>query len=229
MRVKSDIFALLPMLLVLLCLNACAEAPSYNKPEAINVDARLIQSADQIHSDMTTLSSLLIPRVAPQPHYDAPRKGPLSTLLDMSWSGDVAHALKYVADQIGFRLAISGLRSSDTLFVTLESHSVSAFRILEDIGAQLGDRANLDINEKQRVITLDYLRASTAIVVPEYREISGYVAPDPVRHRYRKKKRRVVKPPEKRSSPVTGSPLHSSNEKKPGYDLETVYLSDSAG
>ncbi|WNV05857.1 DotD/TraH family lipoprotein [Candidatus Methylospira mobilis] len=231
------------LLVASLCeLTACATDTRYTAPSTLDIDARVVQSANQIHSDMATLSSLLKPRVASLPHYKAPAKGPLATPLDISWSGDAEHVLKHIGEQIGFRVNVGGLRPADTLFVTVESHAVSAFRILEDIGVQLGTAANIDINEKQKLIALDYLRAATANVEigTEQRQYSEVFKPsDQKRH---KKKKRTT--PQTIPRPVSGankviaappSPVPQPNdqqktEKRSGHDVDSAFqLSDSAG
>lgn len=131
-------------------------------PEKTKIETRLEQSARKIQEQLSLLAELKqmdFENKNPSEvnFYKTPDAGPLSTTLPMAWNGPLEMGIKVIADSIGYTFEISGLEPVQPIIVTVNSHKMSAFEIIETMGWQAGRNVEVGVNEREKLIKILYL------------------------------------------------------------------------
>jgi defect-in-organelle-trafficking protein DotD len=144
-------------------LAGCAQMPPVSSGQTAQAQANsyrlhlaLKHAADRISSSLATLSSI---NAAAHPKFKLtppPVSGPLAMRMSLNWDGTVSQALQEISSVIGYRFVNAGPAPSQPLLVDVHRTDVSAFSLLQNIGAQLGTQANVVIDANTKTLRLEY-------------------------------------------------------------------------
>jgi defect in organelle trafficking protein DotD len=155
-------------LLAALCVSvvACEDAPPMN-PTLLPVYAtpvdpdpvglRLAQAAEratQAQNKMAQIESFRTP--LPQQEGLGLSMPGLNQVTSLTWSGPIEQITRTLAEMGGLTFKKTGKEPPLPLVVNVEAHQESIGKILQDIGAQAGRRADLIIDPKNGTLDLHY-------------------------------------------------------------------------
>ncbi len=144
-------------------LSGCAQMPSVTSHQSAQARANterlhsaLEHAAIRISASLSTLSSI---NAAAHPHFKltpAPLSGPLTMKMSLNWDGTVSQALQEISSVVGYQYINAGPSPSQPLLVDIHQNDVTAFSLLQNIGAQLGTQANVVIDANTKTLRLEY-------------------------------------------------------------------------
>ena len=154
---------LLSVALLTSALTGCAQMPPVSSGQTAQTQANtyrlhsaLRHAADRISASLATLSSI---NAAAHPHFKLtppPISGPLALKMSLNWDGTVSQALGEISSVIGYHFINAGPAPSQPLLVDIHQTDVTAFSLLQNIGAQLGTQANVVIDANTKTLRLEY-------------------------------------------------------------------------
>jgi cold shock CspA family protein len=121
--------------------------------------SKISESADQIKADLHVLAKVeQYNNAVPFEQFKEPTKGPLAKKITIKWNGPATPVAKMIAKMIGYGFRESGTPDVNIHPVDIDSKGVSAFKVLEDIGLSMGNKAGLLVNEKLKLIQIVHRR-----------------------------------------------------------------------
>jgi defect-in-organelle-trafficking protein DotD len=145
-----------------LALNACS-SPIYaaKNPQVVatpdKVSMMLADAADRSSNALQTLAAIeqqRTPAVAMAPIHNAPPE--LMRAITISWVGPIEPILKTLADRASYGFKIVGQAPPVASVVTLNVENKPVIEVLQNLGLQLGVRANVNVDAVNRVVELQY-------------------------------------------------------------------------
>lgn len=118
---------------------------------------RLEEAATAIHTDLQRLVSIKSePRSAATRGRATPIAGSLAQVISFRWAGPIGPAVKALSEKCGLTFDEKGRGPAQPLVVNVNAHERPLFEILEDIGIQAGNRAELRVVESSSLVELIY-------------------------------------------------------------------------
>jgi defect in organelle trafficking protein DotD len=160
--------ALIPALMATLALlSACADErevytpatlPTYATPvDPDPVGLRLAQAAEKAtyaQSKMAQIEAFRTPMPA-QNGLAAPVSG-MEQATSITWTGPIDQISRTLAEMAGLTFKTKGKEPPLPLVVSVEAHQQPIMKIMQDIGAQAGRRADIIVEPATRTLTLRY-------------------------------------------------------------------------
>lgn len=155
--------SLLIMLIMGISLSACT-LPEHNAdsiPKSPHVDPaeeKLAEAADDVSQSLQSLAENQ-QALNPQPkQYSAPDPSDygMSNLTSMNWSGPIEPLVAQIAKASGYQLRVSGVSPAIPVLVSINAKDIPLGQILRDAGYQCGNRADIVVFPRSKVIELLY-------------------------------------------------------------------------
>ena len=93
----------------------------------------------------------VVPRVT-----QVPLSGQIAKKVDLRWTGPAEAVLRTIAGEIGYEFVVNGVEPATDLVVIFDHRDTSFYRILEDIGWQLDERATVSVDRNQKILQISY-------------------------------------------------------------------------
>jgi defect-in-organelle-trafficking protein DotD len=144
-------------------LTACS-LPTQNAstiPKSPNVDPaeeKLAEAADSVSKSLQSLAEnqqALYPKPKQYREPDPSDYG-MSNLTSMNWSGPIEPLVTQIAKATGYKLRVSGVSPAIPILVSINAKDIPLGQILRDAGYQCGDRADIVVFTRSKVIELLY-------------------------------------------------------------------------
>ncbi len=153
----------LSVLIIAFSLSACS-LPTQNAnsiPKSPRIDPAEVKLAEAADSVSKSLQSLAENQQAinPKPkQYNAPDPSDygMSNLTSMNWSGPIEPLVTQIAKASGYQLRVSGVSPAIPVLVSINAKNIPLGQILRDAGYQCGDRADIVVFPRSKVIELLY-------------------------------------------------------------------------
>lgn len=153
-------FRLTPLLLLAGALAGCATAPPRTTtPPPDPALIALNSSAARISKSLTQLTRLQQVGTPAVPVYQTPTSGALSTPVTLNWAGSAAPAVKAIAQMVGGHWHVKevGRPPLVPVVVHINVTGVPAYKVLEDIGWQAGQKTGVVVDRASRTIEVVYV------------------------------------------------------------------------
>ncbi len=146
----------------LLILGACSTKKEfYNNPQVVadpdKVSLMLAQAADRASTALETLAAIeqtRTPAAVEQPITKIPAE--LKRGISVNWVGPAENILKTVSDRASYKFSVLGEAPANDIVVSLDIENKPLFDVFRSIGLQLGTRADVHIDSKQKIVVLKY-------------------------------------------------------------------------
>lgn len=140
-------------------LAGCATQPPA-PPATDPIATRLTQSAGRVEQMLAEMNALERSRQANPAQVKAaaellPPNHPLMKKITAVWQGDVRIVIRKLADQFGMDVLVKGA-SPTPLMVSVSAKDQPFVSILESIGAQTGNIANITCDSGKNLIVIEY-------------------------------------------------------------------------
>lgn len=118
----------------------------------------LVTDAEEIRNLLRELTHLersrqLVPQISKDPAAGLNSEDPLAQRVTIEWRGEASLVLKRVADVAGWRFARVG-SAPFSAEVRVKAVQTPLINVLEDVGMQLGNQADIVINKSSKTIEL---------------------------------------------------------------------------
>lgn len=77
--------------------------------------------------------------------------------MTFQWRGPIEPAVSLLANKLGYSFRVIGATFPPEPCVYIDAHEKPLFELLEEIGFQAADRAEIELSEKTREVLLRYL------------------------------------------------------------------------
>lgn len=117
----------------------------------------LAQAADKASNALETLAAIeqkRTPSASVAPINNVPDE--LKRAMTISWVGPVAPITRTLANSADYDFKILGDRPPVPIVINLEAENARIIDLLRDIGLQLGKRADIKVDGRNRVVELQY-------------------------------------------------------------------------
>ena len=88
---------------------------------------------------------------------DIPTHGALLKPIAFSWYGPLEPAVKALAEIIGYKVEIEGRSPRQPKIVKIDSKGTAAYKVLADIGWQLGEKAGITATQRNKTLKVIYV------------------------------------------------------------------------
>lgn len=153
----------LSLLILGISLTACSLSTqnANTLPKSPHVDPAEEKLAEAADSVSQSLQSLAENQQATNPtpkHYSAPDPSDygMSNLTSMNWSGPIEPLVTQIAKASSYQLRVSGVSPAIPILVSINAKNVPLGQILRDAGYQCGNRADIVVFPRSKVIELLY-------------------------------------------------------------------------
>lgn len=127
-------------------------------PKVDPAEAKLAEAADSVSRSLQSLAEnqqALYPKPKQYKEPDPADYG-MSNLTSMNWSGPIEPLVEQIAKATGYSLRVSGVRPAIPVLVSINAKNVPLGQILRDAGYQCGDKADIVVFPRSKVIELLY-------------------------------------------------------------------------
>ena len=146
--------------LCFLVVTGCATTPP---PQETKVDVpmtRLAQTAEKVEKMLSEMNALERsrqnnPEVLQSLSEQLPADHPLMKRVTATWTGDVRIVLRKLSDQAGIDMAVKG-KLPVPLIVSVSGVDVPLVKMLESLGSQLGNSADVDYEDQSHLLVVEY-------------------------------------------------------------------------
>lgn len=153
----------LSLLIMSIGLTACT-LPEHNadtipkSPKVDPAEAKLAEAADSVSRSLQSLAEnqqALNPKPKQYKEPDPSDYG-MSNLTSMNWSGPIEPLVQQIAKATGYTLRVSGVAPAIPVLVSINAKNIPLGQILRDAGYQCGDKADIVVFPRSKVIELLY-------------------------------------------------------------------------
>lgn len=153
----------LGLLIMGISLGGCT-LPTHNadsipkSPKVDPAEAKLAEAADNVSRSLQSLAEnqqALYPKPKQYKEPDFSDYG-MSNLTSMNWSGPIEPLVQQIAKATGYNLRVSGVRPAIPVLVSINAKNIPLGQILRDAGYQCGDKADIVVFPRSKVIELLY-------------------------------------------------------------------------
>lgn len=88
--------------------------------------------------------------------HSLPKDSRLNKKISLNWSGPMSIAVETIADKVGYDFNETGQEPAQPIIIDVQEYEVPAFRLLEDIGMQAKDRADLMVSDEENIVQINY-------------------------------------------------------------------------
>jgi len=138
------------------CESTSSVTPIATEPDIVT--AKLEQAADKASHALDTIAAIEQQRSPVSPPVenfsDAPSN--LSQPISVRWTGPIDQIGKALADRAGMRFRVKGTTPPVPLMVSVDVYQQPLIHVLQDIGLQAGQRADLAVDAQNGVIEIRY-------------------------------------------------------------------------
>ncbi|MBI1273817.1 MAG: DotD/TraH family lipoprotein [Alphaproteobacteria bacterium] len=150
------------LLALAMLLAACAQETTLTPVVAENdpVTVRLAKAAEKAANaldDIAAVESNRSPAVVVQDFSGAPDN--LQQPTTITWHGPVEQIVETLASRAGYRFNLAGKAPPVPVVVTLNVFEKPLIKVLQDIGMQLGQRADLAVDAERGLVEVQYAAA----------------------------------------------------------------------
>lgn len=153
------------LLLVSIGLVACT-LPAHNadtlpkSPEGDPAEAKLAEAADSVSRSLQSLAENQQATNPKPKQYKEPDPADygMSNITSMNWSGPIEPLVAQIAKATGYRLQVAGVPPAIPVLVSINAKNVPLGQILRDAGYQCGDKADIVVFPRSKVIELLYAK-----------------------------------------------------------------------
>lgn len=147
-----------------LLLGACVPVAKVDQQLVATPDPvalRLASAVDRAAAALQTLASVeqaRNPGVAVQAAPYAPQE--LRRTVSVNWVGPIEPIVQKLADRAGYKMQVNGDVPPVPVIVSLSVVEKSVVETLRDVGLQAGQRADIAVDPKRRIVELNYAPVS---------------------------------------------------------------------
>lgn len=155
---RLPLFVLVPIFAALTgCVSAPAVAPA---PTADPIISRLDKTSAQVEMMLAEMNALERSRLDQPGQWKTaaevlPSDHPMMRRITAIWSGDVRLVIRKLADQFGMDVVVKG-KSPTPVMVAVTAKDQPFVSILETIGAQTGNIANITCDVSANLLQIEY-------------------------------------------------------------------------
>lgn len=127
-------------------------------PKVDPAETKLAEAADSVSRSLQSLAEnqqALYPKPKQYKEPDLADYG-MSNLTSMNWSGPIEPLVAQIAKATGYSLRVSGVQPAIPVLVSINAKNVPLGQILRDAGYQCGDKADIVVFPRSKVIELLY-------------------------------------------------------------------------
>jgi hypothetical protein len=150
-----------PVILVFIiaatAIGCAAHTQTKKTPETDPAITTLEQSAKQIEADLRQLVLLHTDQKQGGLRAVLPKDGPLGKKIVMQWNGPIEPAIKRIARAIRYKHKTIGTAPAAPITVKVDAVKEKAYNVLDSIGWQAANKAQLLVDPLKKQITLAYL------------------------------------------------------------------------
>jgi defect-in-organelle-trafficking protein DotD len=153
----------LAFLLLCLSLTGCTlkEHNADSIPKSPTVDPaeeKLAEAADAVTQSLQSLAENQQATNPTPKQYTAPDPSDygMSSLTSMNWSGPIEPLVTQIAKASGYQLRVSGVSPAIPILVSINAKDIPLGQVLRDAGYQCGNRADIVVFPRSKVIELLY-------------------------------------------------------------------------
>lgn len=130
--------------------------PVATEPDLVGI--RLAQAAEKASSSLDAIAGIEQQRAPLMPKNDDLSSAPaaLQQPITITWSGPVEQILETLATRSGMKFKVKGNRPGVPLVVNLNVFQKAMIEVLQDVGLQVGRRADVTVNSTSSVIEIRY-------------------------------------------------------------------------
>lgn len=151
------------LLIAVLLVAACSSVKGFNNdtPQLVaepdSVSAMLADAADRVASSLEKLAAVEYqrsPGVAVAPVADAPVE--LRRAITVNWVGPVEPIVETLANRSSYSFVVLGSPPPVPIVVSLDVENMPVVDVLRDIGLQMGVRADIRVDGKNKTVEIQY-------------------------------------------------------------------------
>jgi defect in organelle trafficking protein DotD len=156
LRLGNLPLALGGILLLAACEQGTTVTPVAAEPDIVT--AKLEQAADKASRALDSIANIEQQRAPASPPIEDFSGAPanLTQPVTIRWSGPIDQISKALADRAGLRFRIKGAAPPVPLTVSIDVYQQPLIHVLQDIGMQAGQRADLAIDALNGVVEIRY-------------------------------------------------------------------------
>ena len=127
-------------------------------PRVDPAEAKLAEAADSVSKSLQSLAENQQATNPKPKQYKEPDPADygMSNLTSMNWSGPIEPLVTQIAKAAGYTLRVSGVQPAIPILVSINAKDIPLGQILRDAGYQCGDRADIVVFPRSKVIELLY-------------------------------------------------------------------------
>jgi defect-in-organelle-trafficking protein DotD len=145
------------IMLAVTTIGCAASTQTKKTPETDPAITALEQSAKQIETDLRQLVLLHTDKKQGGLRAVLPKDGPLGKKIVMKWNGPIEPAIKRIARAIRYKHKTIGTAPAAPITVKVDVVREKAYNVLDSIGWQAANKAQLLVDPLKKRITLAYL------------------------------------------------------------------------
>lgn len=142
-------------------LSGCSPGPVVQQPKPMDATmVALAEAADSIDNKAVQLHALRLEQTPFHTHLpaDDPTQYGMGQLANVDWSGPVELLLRAVAAEINYRFKVIGEKPTLPVLVSVFKENTMVGDIVRTARVQAGERADVVVYPKERLIELRYAR-----------------------------------------------------------------------
>ncbi len=143
------------------CLNSPKAEPQVQLPANDPCMEAIKDGTQRIHAELVKLARYQQQKnykaISKAKLYEAPKDGPLSEPVTLTWSGPIDKMLSQLAQLAGYRFPTPiGIPHFRNTIVQVDVIDTPIFKVIEDVGWQAGDRITVYLDEEKKILKLAY-------------------------------------------------------------------------
>jgi len=143
-------------MLLAACEGASSVTPIATEPDVVT--AKLEAAADKASRALDTIANIEQARSPATPPADSLSDAPpnLAQPISVRWSGPIDQITKALADRAGMRFRVKGTIPPVPVTVSVDIYQEPLIHVLQNIGLQAGQRADLSVDAQNGVVEIRY-------------------------------------------------------------------------
>jgi defect-in-organelle-trafficking protein DotD len=144
----------------IMVLAGCSEptvTPIASEPDLVTI--KLAQAADKASQALDSIANIeqqRSPAIAKVDSVAAGAPPSLAQPITIRWSGPIEQITKTLADRAGLQFRVTGLASPAPITVSLDVYQQPLINVLQNIGLQAGQRADVAVDARAGVVEIRY-------------------------------------------------------------------------
>lgn len=156
MRYKSQSLTILVLAFIVFSVG-CAQKAEFKPVDPAIV--KLNETASDIRQSLVSLEKIKQSKKDNKVKNDVhslPKDSRLNKKISLNWSGPMSVAVEIIADKVGYDFNETGQEPAQPIIIDVQEYEVPAFRLLEDIGMQAKDMADLMVSDEENIVQINY-------------------------------------------------------------------------